>query len=95
MWLSSSISRFTNLDEQMMYLDIAIASKVDGIVTHVLDEEKFTPLINRAVDSGIPVITVEAEAKAANAMPMWAPILSTLASKQVNWSWRQWGRRPI
>jgi len=58
-----NVPSFTNLEEQMMYLDIAILSKVDGIVTHVLDEEKFTPLINKAVDSGIPVITVEAEAK--------------------------------
>jgi len=58
-----NVPRFTNLEEQLMYLDIAIASKVDGIVTHVLDEEKFTPIINKAVDSGIPVITVEAEAK--------------------------------
>lgn len=54
--------RFTNLDEQMKYLNIAIASHVDGIVTHVLDEEKFTPLIDKAVDGGIPVITIEAEA---------------------------------
>lgn len=58
-----NVPRFTNLEEQLMYLDIAIASKVDGIVTHVLDEEKFTPLIDKAVDAGIPVITVEAEAK--------------------------------
>lgn len=58
-----NVPRFTNLEEQMMYLDIAIASKVDGIVTHVLDEEKFTPLINKAVDAGIPVITMEVEAK--------------------------------
>lgn len=55
--------RLTNLEEQMEYLDIAIASRVDGIVTHVLDEEKFTPLIDKAVESGIPVITVEAEAR--------------------------------
>lgn len=55
--------RFTNLDEQLKYLNIAIASHVDGIITHVLDEEKFTPLIDRAVEAGIPVITIEAEAK--------------------------------
>jgi len=58
-----NVPRFTNLEEQLMYLDIAIASKVDGIVTHVLDEERFTPLIDKAVDAGIPVITIEAEAK--------------------------------
>lgn len=54
--------RLTNLEEQMRYLNIAIASRVDGIITHVLDEGKFTPLIDKAVDAGIPVITIDSEA---------------------------------
>ncbi len=55
--------RFTNMDEQVKYLKMAIASRVDGIVTHVLDEEVFTPLIDEAADAGIPVITIETDAK--------------------------------
>ena len=55
--------RFTNIDEELQYFNIAIASRVDGIVTHVLDEKKFTPLINKAVSFGIPVVTIEADAK--------------------------------
>ncbi len=55
--------RFTNMDEQVKYLKMAIASRVDGIVTHVLDEEIFTPLIDEATDAGIPVITIETDAK--------------------------------
>jgi ribose transport system substrate-binding protein len=55
--------RFTNIDEEIQYLNIAIASRVDGIVTHVLDESRFTPLINKSVEANIPVVTIEADAK--------------------------------
>lgn len=53
---------FTNLEEELQYLNIAIASKVDGIITHVLDEKRFTPLIDKAVRAGIPVITIDSDA---------------------------------
>jgi ribose transport system substrate-binding protein len=55
--------KFTNVAEELQYLDIAIASKVDGIATHVLDEEQFTPVIDKAIGAGVPVVTVEADAK--------------------------------
>ncbi|MCX7922961.1 MAG: substrate-binding domain-containing protein [Clostridia bacterium] len=51
--------RFTNIDEELQYLDIAIASKVDGILTHVGDEERFRPLINKATEKNIPCITIK------------------------------------
>lgn len=54
--------RFTNIEEELQYLDIAIASKVDGIATHVLSEEIFTPVIDKAVAMNIPVITIESDA---------------------------------
>jgi ribose transport system substrate-binding protein len=55
--------RSTNIDEELQYLDIAIACRVDGIATHVLDEKRFTPLINKAIDKKIPVVTIENDAK--------------------------------
>lgn len=55
--------RFINLEEQLKWLDIAIASQVDGIITHVSDSSRYTPLINKAVDMGIPVVTLEGDAK--------------------------------
>ncbi len=55
--------RFTNMDEQVKYFKMAVAARVDGIVTHVLDEEVFTPLIDEATEAGIPVITIETDAK--------------------------------
>ena len=55
--------RFTNINEELQYLNIAIASKVDGIATHVLDETQFTPVIDTAISKNIPVITIESDAK--------------------------------
>ena len=55
--------RFTNIEEELQYLDIAIASKVDGIATHVLNEGIFTPIIDKAAAMDIPVITIDSDAK--------------------------------
>jgi len=55
--------RFTSIVEELKYLDIAIASRVDGIATHVLDEKQFTQLIDKAAAYGIPVVTMENDAK--------------------------------
>jgi ribose transport system substrate-binding protein len=40
-------------------MDIAVISKVDGIITHVPSGIGFTDAIDKAYDNGIPVITVE------------------------------------
>lgn len=54
-----------NEDEFMKNLDIATASKVDGIIVQGLDTPEFKQLtMYRATESGIPVITV------ANDVPM-------------------------
>lgn len=55
--------RFTNIEEQLKYLDIAIASRVDGIATHVLEEKQFSPLIDKAAAYNIPVVTMENDAR--------------------------------
>lgn len=55
--------RTANVEEEIKYLEIAIASKVDGIITHVSDEEKITPYIDKAVNMGIPVITLNNDAQ--------------------------------
>lgn len=51
----------SNPEEQLKLLDMAIKSKVDGIIVQALND-KFTPLINQAVDQGIPVMTVDTDA---------------------------------
>ncbi|WP_053361491.1 sugar-binding protein [Bacillus sp. FJAT-27251] len=56
--------RRSNLDEQLKLMDMAIAARVDGIIVQALNEEKFIPMINKAVKQGIPVITIDTDASA-------------------------------
>ncbi|MCX7694274.1 MAG: substrate-binding domain-containing protein [Caloramator sp.] len=51
--------RFNDPMEQLKYLDVAILSKVDGIITHVPTTGDFTSLIDKAYFKGIPVVTFE------------------------------------
>lgn len=51
-----------NTEEHIKTIEMAAASKVDGIMTQGLNEEQTTPLINRIIDKGIPVITVDTDA---------------------------------
>jgi ribose transport system substrate-binding protein len=47
-----------NIDQQIKNIAIAVASKVDGIIVQVTDQELFVDEINKAIDEGIPVITI-------------------------------------
>lgn len=73
--------RFNNPSEQLDYLDIAIVSNVDGIITHVSNDsyvassnpkkgsvinKSFTSYINNAYSKGIPIVTIENDAKNSN-----------------------------
>ncbi|WP_166239739.1 sugar-binding protein [Paenibacillus turpanensis] len=50
-----------SMEDQIELLDKAIAAKVDGIIVQGLNDNKFTPVINKAVDLGIPVLTVDTD----------------------------------
>jgi ribose transport system substrate-binding protein len=56
-----------NIDEHLKTIEMAAASKVDGIITQGLSDEPFTPLINRVVER-IPVITIDTDAANSNRM---------------------------
>ena len=51
-----------NIDEQIKGIETAIASRVDGIITMALDPTAFTPVINKAVEAGIPVVLIDTDA---------------------------------
>lgn len=57
-----------NIDDHLKTIEMSAASKVDGIMTQGLSDEQFTPLINRVVAGGIPVITVDTDAANSNRM---------------------------
>lgn len=50
-------------DEELKYLNIAIACNVDGIAVYVTDKSKLSPVINKAVERGINVVTIESDDK--------------------------------
>lgn len=50
-----------NVDEHVKTVEKAAAAKVDGIMLQGLSQTT-TPLINRVVDNGIPVLTVDTDA---------------------------------
>lgn len=58
--------RFNNHHEELRYLDIAITSKVDGIITHASTGAEVTSLINRGYAKGIPIVTIENDSKNSN-----------------------------
>lgn len=59
--------RFNNPEEELKYLDIAVTSKVDGIITHVSNSgNDVIRLINEAYYNGIPVITIENDSQSSN-----------------------------
>jgi ribose transport system substrate-binding protein len=51
-----------NNEKQLELLKMAIASDVDGIITCPMEDKEYTPVINDAVQKGIPVITVSTDA---------------------------------
>lgn len=56
----------TKVDVEAMvkFIDIAIASKVDGIITMALSPAALQPAIDRAVAAGIPVVLLDTDAPA-------------------------------
>lgn len=52
-----------SVKESLKLIDTAIAAKVDGIITYVQEENEYIPLINKAVERGIPVITIDTDAE--------------------------------
>lgn len=58
-----SAPRFNSPQEELRFLDIAVTSKVDGIITHGSGGLEFTAMIDRAKGTGIPVVTIENDNK--------------------------------
>lgn len=50
-----------NPDEVLKQIDIAIASKVDGIIVEGMDHPEFERMVKKATAKGIPVITINAD----------------------------------
>jgi len=48
-----------NIEKQIEYIEIAIAAKVDGIITQALNPSRFKSIISKASIAGIPLIIID------------------------------------
>ena len=53
--------KFSDFESHYEKLDVAVLSRVDGIITYGYTDDKFTKLIDRAVAIGLPLVTVESD----------------------------------
>ncbi|SFS81581.1 sugar-binding protein [Paenibacillus sp. 453mf] len=51
-----------SVSEQIRLIEMAVAAKIDGILTQGLDEEQFVSIVDQAIELGIPVITIDSDA---------------------------------
>ncbi len=51
-----------NMSEHVRIFDKAIAGKVDGIMIQGISDKEFTPLINKAREKGISIVTIDTDA---------------------------------
>lgn len=51
-----------DFDSEIKFLEMAIASRIDGIITRGLDDDRFNAVLNKAAEKEIPVITVGVDA---------------------------------
>lgn len=51
-----------NISEQIKSIEMAIAAKVDGIITNAIDSEEILSVVNKAKIAGISVILVDSDA---------------------------------
>ncbi|MDP4088390.1 MAG: sugar-binding protein [Bacillota bacterium] len=56
-------SKTANVDEDLNLINMNIAARVNGIITYVQEEDKYAPAIDKGIGMGIPVITVDTDAK--------------------------------
>ncbi len=59
-------SDWVNEKAELDFFNIAILSKVDGIIAHSYDKPQFTEVINKAESAGIPVITIDSDSPFSN-----------------------------
>jgi ribose transport system substrate-binding protein len=68
------------LDVNIDYVEQAIAEKASGIIVFPYNQDAFAPVINKAVDAGIPVITIHDDAPTSKRRAFIGPNPETYAT---------------
>lgn len=59
------------------FMDMSIASQVDGIILEYNGEEDLEEKINEAVEKGIPVVTIVNDAPKASVSALWESVITS------------------
>lgn len=54
---------YASVEEGIMLINMASAAKVQGIISYVQDGKKYNSTINKVVENGIPIITLDSDAE--------------------------------
>lgn len=52
-----------SVEESIRFIKMAYAAKVSGIITYVQDETQYNDVINKVIEGGIPLVTVDSDAE--------------------------------
>lgn len=52
-----------SVDEGIKLINMAYAAKVSGLIAYVQDEERYKPVIDKVVEGGVPLVTVDSDAE--------------------------------
>jgi len=72
------------IEPNLIYIQQAIDKKVDGMIISAIGTG-YTPLINKAVDAGIPVVTVHSDAPDSKRKAYCGPNYKEYAKKAAHW----------
>lgn len=54
---------YASVEESVRLIKMAYASNVSGIITYVQDENSYNSIINKIIDSNIPLVTIDSDAE--------------------------------
>ncbi|MDV4151853.1 substrate-binding domain-containing protein [Clostridium sp. AL.422] len=54
---------YASVDEGLRLIKMAYASNVSGIITYVQDGSKYNSIINKVIENGIPIVTIDSDAE--------------------------------
>ncbi len=52
-----------SVEEGIRFINMAYAAKVSGVIAYIQDEEKYKPVIDKVINGGIPLVTVDSDAE--------------------------------
>lgn len=82
-----------NVETQVAMIENFIASEVDGLAISNVSAEALNPVIERALNAGIPVVTFNSDAPGSNRLAFLGKIWCNLEGPKQKFWWNTWVKR--